>query len=208
MSSTDFSDSYPTKRSLTPFLWGIIIVSSVVVAGYYGLRWIQPSAVKSYLTHRIGRGNLSIVVTENGAVESGNNKEIKCMVKGGSTVLWVIETGTLVKIGDELVRLDQSQIEDKILQQKIVYENALANKITAESDVSVAEISFKEYLEGTYEEDKSNVEKEIFESEQALRKSELAYESALRLSAKGVIKVRMVGREGYARGAVAESLGR
>jgi hypothetical protein len=27
----------------------------------------------------------------------------------------------------------------------------LANKITAESDVSVAEISFKEYLEGTYE---------------------------------------------------------
>ena len=188
MSSTDFSDSYPTKRSLTPFLWGIIIVSSVVVAGYYGLRWIQPSAVKSYLTHRIGRGNLSIVVTENGAVESGNNKEIKCMVKGGSTVLWVIETGTLVKIGDELVRLDQSQIEDKILQQKIVYENALANKITAESDVSVAEISFKEYLEGTYEEDKSNVEKEIFESEQALRKSELAYESALRLSAKGVIK--------------------
>ena len=69
-----------------------------------------------------------------------------------------------------------------------MYENALANKITAESDVSVAEISFKEYLEGTYEEDKSNVEKEIFESEQALRKSELAYESALRLSAKGVIK--------------------
>ena len=51
-----------------------------------------------------------VTVTENGMLESSNNEEIKCFVKGGSTVLWVIETGTFVKPGDELVRLDDSVI--------------------------------------------------------------------------------------------------
>jgi multidrug efflux pump subunit AcrA (membrane-fusion protein) len=151
-----------------------------------------------HLTHKVSREDLAVVVTENGAVESSNNKEIKCMVKGGSTVLWVIETGTMVKPGDELVKLDQSQIEDKILQQKIVYENAMANKITAESDVAVAKTSITEYLEGTYQAEKSNIEKEIFEAEQALRKAELAVQSALRLTAKGVVKDLQLEGEQFA----------
>ncbi len=138
-----------------------------------------------------------VTVTENGAVESSNNKEIKCFVKGGSTVLWVIETGTLVKPGDELVRLDQSQIEDKILQQKIVYETALANKITAESDVAVARTSVTEYLEGTYVEERSLIEKEIFESEQAVRKAQLSYQSSLRLAARGLLKELQIQGEKF-----------
>jgi RND family efflux transporter MFP subunit len=151
-----------------------------------------------HLTHTVARDTLAVMVTENGAVESSNNKEIKCHVKGGSTVLWVIETGTIVQPGDELVKLDQSQIEDKILQQKIVYESALANKITAESDVAVAETSVTEYLEGTYQEEKSKIEKEIFEAEQALRKAELSLQSALRLTAKGVVKDLQLEGEQFA----------
>lgn len=150
------------------------------------------------LTHVVKRGNLLVQVTENGTVESSNNKEIKCMVKGGSTVLWVIETGTMVKPGDELVRLDQSQIEDKILQQKIVYENALASKITAESDVAVAETSITEYLEGTYQESRNTIEKAIFEAEQTLRKAELSMQSALRLTARGVVKDLQLEGERFA----------
>ena len=90
----------------------------------------------------------------------------------GSTVLWVIETGTIVSPGDELVRLDTSQIEDNILAQEIVYENALANKITAESDVAVAEKSITEYLEGTFVEEQSAIEKEIFDAKQTLQETQ------------------------------------
>ncbi len=174
---------------------GLVVMSLAI---FFGLKWIQPKESKEYLTHSVTRGRLSVTVTENGAVESSNNKEIKCMVKGGSTVLWVIETGTIVKPGDELVRLDQSQIEDKILQQRIVYETALANKITAESDVAVAEISITEYLEGTYREERNLSEKEIFEAEQVLRTKELAYASAERLAAKGVFKSLQVDGEKFA----------
>ena len=76
---------------------------------------------KSLMTYKVSRGDLSVTVTENGMLESSNNEEIKCMVKGGSTVLWVIETGTIVETGEELVRMDTSLIEDNITQQQITY---------------------------------------------------------------------------------------
>lgn len=188
--------------STSPFGKRIVIVflliAGVSAVGAIAPRFIQTAKTVKHLTHTVSVGDLTVTVTENGAVESSNNKEIKCLVQGGSTVLWVIEAGTMVSPGDELIRLDQSKIEDKILQQRIVYETAVANKITAESDVAVAEISITEYLEGSYRETRSLVEKEIFEAEQSLRKTELAYDSAVRLTSKGVLKSLQLEGEKFA----------
>lgn len=188
--------------STSPFGKRIVIVflliAGVSAVGAIAPRFIQTAKTVKHLTHTVSVGDLTVTVTENGAVESSNNKEIKCLVQGGSTVLWVIEAGTMVSPGDELIRLDQSKIEDKILQQRIVYETAVANKITAESDVAVAEISITEYLEGSYRETRSLVEKEIFEAEQSLRKAELAYDSAVRLTSKGVLKSLQLEGEKFA----------
>lgn len=176
----------------------LFVAGVVATVGAVAPWFMKSSEPVKHLTHSVVRGSLSVTVTENGAVESSNNKEIKCLVQGGSTVLWVIDTGTIVKPGDELVRLDQSKIEDKILQQRIVYETALANKITAESDVAVAEISITEYLEGTYQEDRSTIEKDIFEAEQKLRKAELSHQSMERLAAKGIVKNLQLQGEQFA----------
>ena len=188
------STSHFGKRVAIAFL----LVAGVSAVGAIAPRFIQTAKTVKHLTHTVTVGDLTVTVTENGAVESSNNKEIKCLVQGGSTVLWVIEAGTMVSPGDELIRLDQSKIEDKILQQRIVYETAVANKITAESDVAVAEISITEYLEGSYRETRSLVEKEIFEAEQSLRKTELAYDSAVRLTSKGVLKSLQLEGEKFA----------
>lgn len=191
-----------TKHTVSKWVkWiGTLSVFALIATaiGTYAPGFFKSTSEVKRLTHTVTRGSLAVTITENGAVESSNNKEIKCLVKGGSTVLWVIETGTLVNPGDELVRLDQSLIEDNILKQQIVYENAQASKITAESDVAVAEISLKEYLEGTFIEDRSKVEKEIFEAEQTLRKSELSHASAMRLTAKGVVKELQLEGEQFA----------
>lgn len=192
----------PAKSSVRRWILSLLVVAlflaGTATLGALAPRFLSSETTAKHLTHAIARGTIAVTVTENGAVESSNNKEIKCLVKGGSTVLWVIETGTLVQPGDELVRLDQSQIEDKILQQKIVYENALASKIAAESDVAVADTSITEYLEGTFQEEKSGVEKEIFEAEQGVRKAELSLDSALRLTAKGVVKDLQLEGERFA----------
>lgn len=150
------------------------------------------------LTHTVSRGDLSVVVTENGTLESSNNKEIKCFVKGGSTVLWVIETGTIVKPGDELVKLDTSIIEENITRQQIAYERAVANQIIAQSEVDVAKTNIEEYLNGTYLEERAAIEKEIFDATQLVKKAQLTYDSAVRMASKGTFKTLQLESEQFA----------
>jgi RND family efflux transporter MFP subunit len=153
---------------------------------------------ESLMTHAIARGFLSVTVTENGMLESSNNEEIKCYVKGGSTVLWVIETGTIVKPGDELVRLDDSVIEENITQQQITYERAVANKIIAQSNVDVAETNIEEYLHGTYLQERATIEKDIFDANERVKKSQLTLESAKRMAAKGLYRSLQLEGEMFA----------
>jgi len=153
---------------------------------------------KSLMTYKVSRGDLSVTVTENGMLESSNNEEIKCMVKGGSTVLWVIETGTIVETGEELVRMDTSLIEDNITQQQITYERAVANEIIAQSEVDVAKTNIEEYLNGTYLEERNTIEKSIFDSEEMVKKRQLAFESSLRLASKGMFGALQMESEQYA----------
>lgn len=153
---------------------------------------------RSVMTHTISRGDLVVTVTENGMLESSDNEEIKCFVKGGSTVLWVIETGTFVKPGDELVRLDTSTIEEEITRQEIAYERAVANEIIAKADVDVAETNIEEYLNGTYLEERSQIEKNIFDAEELVKKTSLAYQSAARMASKGVLGSLQLDGEKFA----------
>ncbi|MEM7559699.1 MAG: efflux transporter periplasmic adaptor subunit, partial [Planctomycetota bacterium] len=165
-----------------------LVVIGTIGAGAAALSTTMQSQTQTeLLTHRVTKGSLSVTVTEQGTLESSSNIEIKSKVKGGSTVLFVIETGTLVKEGDLLVELDTSTIEDNVTQKKISYETALANKIISDSNVAVAEKSITEYLEGTFKEEKATIEKEIFDAEQAVRTAQLKRDSAQRLAAKGMV---------------------
>ena len=170
-----------TACSLSLSLAVVAAIAAVV------LRSATPKDDRRVLTHAIARGDLVVSVTDEGALESSSNKEIKCKVKGGSTVLWVVETGTEVKPGDELVRLDTSTIEDNISAQKIVYENALANKITAEADVAVAKIGITEYIEGTYKSELTTKEKELVIAESDLKTAKNALAHAQKMFRRSYI---------------------
>ncbi len=108
----------------------------------------QPSVPQQ--THTITRGELIISVIEQGTLESSNNTEIKCKVRGYNTVNWVIEGGSEVAEGDELVRLDTKRIEDAVSQQTTNAHTARATLEQSKADVAKAEIAIPEYLEGRY----------------------------------------------------------
>jgi len=187
-----FSQSDP-QNSPRPDNWwkrGILAVLAVVIAIAIAAPFVtaslSPAESGPKLTYTVTRSDLSVTVTADGTLESSNNQEIKCKVKGGSTVLWVIENGTEVKPGDELIKLDASSIEDDISQKQIAYETALANKVISESEVAVAKTNITEYLESTYEEARNTIENEIFVAEQDLKRAQLAYESTKRV-ARGLV---------------------
>lgn len=179
-----------------------VVITAITAIAAAAIPFLQQqdgnAADKSLMTYKVSRGDLNVTVTENGMLESSNNEEIKCMVKGGSTVLWVIETGTIVEAGEELVRMDTSLIEDNITQQQITYERAVANEIIAQSEVDVAKTNIEEYLNGTYLEERNTIEKSIFDSEEMVKKRQLAFESSLRLASKGMFGSLQMESEQYA----------
>ncbi|TKJ24631.1 MAG: hypothetical protein CEE41_05340 [Hadesarchaea archaeon B3_Hades] len=139
----------------------IAAVSVVAIAAMFipGAMSVRESGPK--LTHTITRGDLLVTVTEQGTLESSNNKEIKCKVRGWSTVIWVIEGGTEVKAGDELVRLDTKRIEDAISLQTTNAHTARATFERSKADVARAEIAIPAYLEGGYRSQLKSLERSL-----------------------------------------------
>lgn len=103
--------------------------------------------------HTVRRETLRVTVTEDGNLESAENTEVKCEIPGGSTILWIIDEGESVVEGDELVKLDESAIEDARDQQKGVVDEAKAAKVQAEQNYIAAKIAIEEYRDGTFKQE-------------------------------------------------------
>jgi len=113
------------------------------------------------LTHTITRGDLIVTVTEQGTLESSENTEIKCKVRGQSTVIWVVESGAEVEPGDELVRLDTLALEDAIAERTKYAHLTKAGAERARATVEAAKLAIPQYEEGTYRTQLMGLEKDL-----------------------------------------------
>ena len=149
------------------------------------------------LTHTIARGELIVTITEQGTVESSDNTEIKCKVRGHNTVTWVIPSGSVVKAGDELVRLDVKRIEETVSQQRTKLYEATATLAETAADMAGAQINLDAYLEGRFrsrlkrtQTDLTIAEANLASSRKMLKQSELlfnrGYITALELEGNGL----------------------
>jgi len=174
-------------RMLTGLAVAIVLLGGAGYAASLVFRSSEAGPRTSMLTHTVQRGEMLITVIEDGNVESAKNVEIKCQVAGGTSILSIIKDGTEVKEGEKLVELDASQLEDQINQQKITYEKARSAMVQAEKDFQVAEISVKEYIEGTYKMEIQNAEAQITIALENLRTSQNVLEHSQRMFRKGYV---------------------
>ena len=131
-------------------------------------------------------------------MESASNKDVKCQVAGGSSILWIVPDGEYVKEGDRIVELDSSSLEDQISSQKNFFNNAKATLIQAQQDYQVALISVREYEEGTYKKDLQDHDKEITISQENLRSAESALEHAQMMFRKGYVSSNELDAQKFA----------
>lgn len=139
--------------------FGVIAVaapSAVLIPDYLASHNADPR-----LTHTISRGDLLVTVTEQGTLESSNNTEIKCEVRGFNVVTWVIEGGTYVEPGDELVRLDTKRILEEASLGKTNSFIARATYEQTKAEVAKAEIAIDAYLKGRYRTQLKSLEKQL-----------------------------------------------
>ncbi|MDA1054851.1 MAG: HlyD family efflux transporter periplasmic adaptor subunit [Planctomycetota bacterium] len=123
----------------------------------------------SKLTYTITRDDLLVTVVEQGIVESAENTEIKCKVRGLNTVIWVIESGTVVKSGDELFRLDSLFIQEQIDERTKYAHWSRSAAEYSKASVAAAELAVPEYEQGRYVSELMRLEKDLVIAESNLR---------------------------------------
>lgn len=90
-------------------------------------------------TWEVEKKILQVTIVERGTLESAENSEIFCRVKGGSKIKWVIEDGTHVERGDVLMILEDSTFQDQLKTQLITVNNAMAGWKQAEQNCAIVE---------------------------------------------------------------------
>ena len=184
--------SEPAIPDLPPRRWWKLIATVVVLIAVMGSAAAvmsganSPRAFDPALTHTITRGELLVTVTEQGTLESSNNTEIKCKVRGNNTIIWVIESGTEVNAGDELFRLETLLIDDQISERTKFAHLAHSAVARSQANVTKAELAISEYLEGQFVSSLASLQKELAVAESKL------------LSSKNILGyVKMMSKSGY-----------
>ncbi len=140
---------------------GIVLAVIAAAALAYGLA-AQPAArgaAPQVRTAPVRRGDLTVSVTEGGALTAMESLEIKSEVEGRRTIIEIVDEGTAitaedVENGKVLVRLDSSDLEETRSSKEISFYRAEASykqaeeslaiqKKQNESNVAIAELNVK-----------------------------------------------------------------
>ena len=111
------------------------------------------------MTYRVVLGNLDVTVTEPGILESSENTEIRCKVRGQNTITSVVESGSIVKEGEELLRLDTLRIEEQIHERTKYAHWCKAGEVQLQARMNRSELAVRAYLEGEFVERLTDLEK-------------------------------------------------
>ncbi|MDP6539486.1 MAG: HlyD family efflux transporter periplasmic adaptor subunit [Planctomycetota bacterium] len=138
--STTEKTSPPAKRG-RPGLAAAVIV--VLLAG----AWLASSGLSGWFEEetgaiegfRVERGNLSISVTERGNLTAKNSHSLKCEVEGRTTILYLIEEGTHVAVGDLIAELDVSGLLDRQVSQELRVQAARNSFTKAKANLEIQE---------------------------------------------------------------------
>lgn len=125
-------------------------------------------SVSEMRTSLVKEGPLWITLTERGTINATNQVVLPSEVEGVTQVVWLVQESAYVGVGDLLVRLDSSRLDDELVNRQIMEQNSEADYISAreslgviknqaKSDVNKANLAvqfatedFKKYVEGDY----------------------------------------------------------
>ncbi len=153
--------------------------------------------------HTVKRGDFLVSIVEGGSLRAVNEVIVRCELEGTSHIISIAPEGTTVKKGDLLVELDSSELQDKLSQQEIAYENFKFAFVQAEQNLSIqkslvesnlkeaelkvqfAESDLEKYVEGDWPQQKKVAETKITIIQEELQRGQDRYEWTVELNKKG-----------------------
>src|SRR5262245_5156285 len=109
---TDSPERRPRRGAA--LVWVILVMVALAVGGVMLWQGRSPDTKQDVtLPYVAAREKMRISVVESGQLKAAKSVDIYCEVKGGATILELVDEGTKVQKGDTLVRLDASNLEDE-----------------------------------------------------------------------------------------------
>ena len=176
-----------SARGLIPVLLVAAVAAFLLVWQARSERRDDPSQGEA--TYRVQSGPLTISVTESGTIKAREQLIIKNQVEGRTTIISLVPEGTRVEVGDLLVQLDASSLEDQRDDQQIrvmngeaafvrARENLEVVKNKAASDIDKAELELrfagedlKKYVEGEFPQKVMEAEAKVTLAEEELSRA-------------------------------------
>lgn len=170
------------RKSGLGWIWKVglaVVVLGLAAWGVYA--WMAPSPRGTVsVTATVVRGELAVVVTERGDLESSQSVSVRCEVEGQQhKIVEIVPEGTQVKKGEVVLKFDVDELERRRAEQEVKFKAAEGKakatkekleqaKYKAEGDIAeaglnhvLAVLEVKKYLEGEYE-------AEVFDREGAI----------------------------------------
>jgi HlyD family secretion protein len=188
------------------FVVPLVLLAGLLVGGYLVAKPMLGGSADNgserVIVQKVERGTFEHIVTEPGELESSNNVEVRCEVEArgstGTVILEIVPNGAEVNVGDFLVRFDSSALLQERNQQQISVNDAKALVIQSRTALDTAEISKKEYVEGTFTQEEQLLLGELFVAEENLRRAEEYAKYSERLAAKGYVTSDQVEADKFA----------
>ena len=184
MIEADVSSRYGFVRVLLS-LCGLLGVAGLIIGTSFSQQ--EKDLHSGMLMHRIQRGSLEVIVRGEGILQSEENHEFKSKVRGRNAVLWIIDSGSYVEEGDELVRLDSLFIQEQV-DERTKYSNwSQSAADNSAARVARAKIELEQYQNGRYQTELLNIEKAIAMAESALQSAKDQLKHGKQMSASGFL---------------------
>ena len=175
----------------------VLIIAVLAAVAYGGMSLVggeggsADKAAGEFYT--VERGELTINVTETGTIKSRDQHIVKSQVEGRTSIIYVIDEGSVVEEGELLIELDSSDLQDRLVDQQIQVENTEADYVSATENLEVVRIQNQaniakaeqdnqfaiedktKYLEGEWPKSLMQAEADVTLAEEDLRRATDAY---------------------------------
>jgi len=175
--------------------WFLVLpVCGVAVAALFflggGGNKKESAKTDKLVTAPVSFGKFVQEVVELGEIESSSNVEVRCEINtgpGGLAILEIVPEGTYVQPGDFLCRLDDADLQSRLVTRQIDVNGSRAALAQAKADLQNAILALEEYKAGTFREQEEQMESDVFVSRENQRRAEEYLRYSQRLSEKGYV---------------------
>lgn len=130
------------KSSGSSWRWylTLLLVAGLVIGPLVYWYWPTTTETNNDLTGTVTRGDLQILVTERGELESAKTVDVRCEVEGRQIkIIEIANEGTAVKKGDIVVKFDTEELTKAFQDQEVKWKQADGKANASREELKVQE---------------------------------------------------------------------